>query len=232
MTRARPANRLLARLPEADYRRLLPHLHAVPLAFRQVLHRARTAIEHVYFPARGVCSALTVMSDGAAIEVASVGSEGMVGLSAVFGAGTSPNEVIVQVAGEALRVTAEELRDMAAGDGPLRRRLVLYHDAYQAQVSYSVACNGLHQVAQRCCRWLLMTHDRAGSDALPLTHEFLAIMLGVRRASVTEVLRPLQERGLIATGRGQITVLDRAGLEAASCECYRRAREEYDRLLG
>ncbi len=224
-------NRLLARLPKDEYDRLLPRLQAVPFEFKQVVYHARSPIDYVYFPRRGTLSALTRMADGSAIEVATIGNEGMVGLMAFIGATTSPNEVIVQVPGDGLRMKAEVLQEEANRDGPLRRLLVLYHTAFHTQVSQSVACNGLHPILKRCCRWLLMTHDRVHSDDLHLTHEFLAIMLGVQRSSVTEVLQPWREQGLIYNGRGKIKVIDRKGLEAASCECYRSVQDEFDRLF-
>jgi CRP-like cAMP-binding protein len=230
---AKPSNRLLARLPPSVYARLLASLQGVPLPFKQVLYQAYAAIDYVYFPIRGVISAMTIMEDGKAIEVATIGSEGMVGLTAFVGGETSPNEVMVQVEGEALRMPAEVFKKAASRDGPLRQLLVLYHTAYQTQVSYAVACNGLHTIEKRCCRWLLMAQDRVRTEVVPLTHEFLSTMLGVQRSSLTEVLQPLQERGLIQNhGRGKITILDRKGLEATACECYRRVEEEYARLLG
>jgi CRP-like cAMP-binding protein len=228
----RPANRLLALLPAADYRQLSVHLQAVPLPARQVLYKARSPIDYVYFPNSGFVSAMAVMEDGAAIEVATIGNEGMSGLTAFIGDSTSPYEVMVQVSGDGLRVAADVLHKAAAADGPLRDLLVRYNTAFATQVSYAVACNGLHKVEQRCCRWLLMTADRVGSDDLPLTHEFLGIMLGVRRASVTDVLNPLQVRGLVQNGRGLIRILDRPAMEATSCECYRAVRDEFARLFG
>lgn len=140
--------------------------------------------------------------------------------------------MMVQVSGEALRLSAEALKQEASRDGPLRRLLVLYHTAYLAQVSQAVACNGLHTLHQRCCRWLLMTQDRAHSDVFPMTHEFLAMMLGVRRSSISEVLKPLQAEGLIRYSRGKFTVLNLAGLKAGSCECHRRINDEFKRLFG
>jgi CRP-like cAMP-binding protein len=229
---ARPENRLLARLPKADFRRLFPRALPVPFAFRQQLCQARSPVEYAYFPYSGCLSAITIMDDGRAIEVATIGNEGMVGLGGVFESGSSPNDVIIQVAGEGLRVDIAMLKAETERDGPVRDLMSRYHSAYQTQVSFSVACNGLHTIQQRCCRWVLITHDRVGSNTVPLTHEFLAIMLGVRRPSVTEVLHPLQGKGLIQNGRGAIRILDRQGLEALACECYRRTREEYDRLLG
>jgi CRP-like cAMP-binding protein len=227
-------NRLLSHLPDAEQRRLAPLLQPVPLKRKQVLHQRRAAIGHVYFPTTGVVSAMAVMGDGAAIEVATIGREGWAGLNAFVGgsAATSPYEVMVQVEGRGLRMPTDALARESRDDGPLRRLLVLYHSAFTTQVSYAVACNGLHTVQARCCRWLLMTHDRVGADALPLTHEFLGIMLGVRRASVTEVLKPLQEEGVVRVSRGLIEVLDRPALEKLACECYRAVVGEYERLLG
>ena len=228
---AAPRNRFLARLPEAEYRRLLPLLEPVELEVGQVLYEARGPIDYAYFPTGAVLSALTVMRDGNAIEVATVGHEGLVGHYG-FGGKTSPHKVIAQVAGEALRIASRSLHEVAATDGPLKDLLTAYHIAFMAQVSQSVACNGLHRLEQRCCRWLLMSRDRVGSDDIRLTHEYLAMMLGARRASVTDALQPLQEAGLVRCERGRIVILDGAGLEARSCECYAVVRDEYDRLLG
>ena len=174
---------------------------------------------------------MTVMEDGSAIEVATVGKEGMVGLAAFIGGETSPYEVMVQVPGHGVRMRADALRKATEQPGPLRSVLVDYHAAFSLQVSYSVACNGLHKIEKRCCRWLLMTQDRVGSKTLQLTHEFLAIMLGCRRASVTEVLQPLQDAGFIRNGRGEIEILDGAGLEKHACECYRATNAEFARLF-
>src|ERR1700730_1707889 len=225
-------NRLLARLPPEEYQRLLPRLQVVTLALKHVLYEARSPIDYAYFPTQGVVSALTVMEDGRAIEVATIGDEGMVGLPLLVGAKTTANRVIVQVPGEAMRMAEDVLREEVSRDSPLRRLLVLYHTAFLAQVSQAVACNGLHSVHQRCCRWLLMTQDRAHSDLFPMTHELLAELLGVRRSSVSDVLELIQEEGLIRCSRGKFTVLDREGLKTGSCECYRRINEEFERLFG
>jgi CRP-like cAMP-binding protein len=225
-------NRLLGRLPPAEYQRLLPRLKLVPLTLKHVLYEARSRIDYAYFPNGGVVSALTVMEDGRAIEVATIGDEGMVGLPLLVGAETTANRMTVQVPGEALRMAQDEFREAVSRDSPLRRLMVLYHSAFLAQVSQAGACNGLHSVHQRCCRWLLMTQDRAHTDVFPMTHEFLAEMLGVRRSTVSEVLEPFQEEGLIRYGRGKVTVLDRDGLKAGACECYRRINEEFERLFG
>jgi CRP-like cAMP-binding protein len=224
-------NRFLGRLPEGTYNRLKPLLEPVSLSSGQILYEARGLIEYAYFPMGAVLSALTVMQDGNAIEVATIGNEGMVGHYG-FGGMRSPHRMIVQVDDGGLRILTRLLEREAANDDRLRELLTAYHVAFVSQVSQSVACNGLHRLVQRCCRWLLMTRDRVGSDELRLTHEYLALMLGARRASVTDVLRPLQTDGLVRSHRGQITILDRAGLEARSCECYSVVRDEYDRLLG
>ncbi len=230
-TAAGPRNRLLARLPEAEYRRLTPILHPVTVVYDQVLYQADGPIDHAYFPTGAVLSAMTVMRDGNAIDVASVGNEGLVGLYGVNGR-TSPHRVVAQVGGEALRIESWALEREAAEEGPLRDLLSAYQVAFVAQVSQAVACNGLHRLQQRCCRWLLMARDRVGSDDIELTHDYLAAMLGARRASVTEALRPLQEEGLVRSHRGLITILDGAGLEARVCECYAVVKGRYDRLLG
>ncbi len=221
----------LARLPEAEYRRLLPLLEPVELDVEQVLYESRGPVDYAYFPTEAVLSALTVMQDGNAIEVGTIGHEGLVGHYG-FGGKTSPHKVIAQVPGQALRIASRDMHEAAVADGPLKELLTAYHVALMAQVSQSVACNGLHRLEQRCCRWLLMSRDRVGSDDLKLTHEFLAMMLGTRRASVTDALQPLQEAGLVRSSRGVITILDGAGVEARSCECYFVVRDEYDRLLG
>jgi CRP-like cAMP-binding protein len=184
-----PGNQLLARLPSSIYNRLLRHLKPVKLEPDQVLLKARAPFTHVYFPVWAVTSFLTVMENGDAIEVGTVGNEGMVGAGGLMGAPHSTNQVIVQVPGEALRAETTVVQKELEQDGVFRRLLVKYQSAFHAQVAQSVACNGLHPIDKRCCRWLLMTHDRVGAEVLPLTHEYLSYMLGVRRASITEVLR-------------------------------------------
>jgi CRP-like cAMP-binding protein len=227
-----PANRLLARLPGTEYESLLPRLQTVALKFKQVLYEARSRIDYTYFPIRGIVSVIIRMKNGSAIEVATVGSEGVVGLSAFPGPETSSYQMIVQVAGDALRIKAEALEVAADAEGPLRRLLRRYQRAFLAEVSQAVACNGLHSVQQRCRRWLLETQDRVQANVFPLTHEFLAIMLGVRRASVSEVLDPLQTQGLIGSRRGKFTINDRGRLEAACCESSWAVNAEFDRLLA
>ncbi|WP_164100553.1 Crp/Fnr family transcriptional regulator [Candidatus Laterigemmans baculatus] len=225
------ANRLLARLPPQEYQRLAPHLSLVTMRLHEVLYDFQSLIEYIYFPLQSILSALTVMRDGRSIEIANIGREGAAGLAVLTGAARSPNRMIVQFADGALRIRAEVLRKIVDRDGPLRTSLLEHQAHYFVQVSQAVACNGLHSIEKRCCRWLLMTHDRLDTDVLPLTHEFLAMMLGVRRAGITEVLRTLQEKKLIKCSRGKITIRDRSGLEKQACECYQIIKQEYYPLL-
>jgi CRP-like cAMP-binding protein len=224
-------NRLLARLSSGNQTELQRDLQLVPLKFAEVLYEAHARISYAYFPVRGLLSAIIVMEDGSGIEAATVGNEGMLGLPALISAGTSPYRVIVQGAGEAFRIKSGVLKKRLEANSSLRLLFDLYQSVFLAQVSQSVACNGLHQILPRCCRWLLQTHDRMRADEFALTQEFLSIMLGVRRASVAEVLKSLSDLGLIQIGRAKITILDRAGLQRKSCECYRAINREYERLL-
>jgi CRP-like cAMP-binding protein len=226
-----PKNRLLAGLPRADYLELLPHLEPVGLEFKQIICEPGERMRGVYFPSRGVVSMLSVVP-GTGIELGTIGREGMVGLRRFLGDDTSPFRFMVQVPGEAMRLGVEELIALSAPTRPLYSILCRYCNALITQIAQSVACNAAHSIKQRCCRWLLMTHDRVQVSEIPLTQEFLAQMLGVRRASVAEVARGLQKSGLIRSSRGAIHVLDRKRLEAASCECYRIVKDEFDRLIG
>jgi CRP-like cAMP-binding protein len=225
-------NRLLDLLPQADYQRLQPMLQKVSLEFKQVLYEARHDIKALYFPLGAVLSAVTVMSDGHMIEVGTTGNEGMSGLAGLSIVARSPNRVFAQIAGDAWKVDAQRFNRECAALPKLAEVVAKYQQAFSFQVSQSVACNGLHIVVERCCRWLLMTHDRLEGDEVPLTHELLAIMLGVRRSGVTEALQSIQQQGLISYGRGKITILNREGLEDLSCECYQCIRDEYHELLG
>jgi CRP-like cAMP-binding protein len=211
---------------------LVARTQLVSLKFRQTLYKYRASIGCVYFPVSGAVCALAVMDDGSAIEVATIGKEGMVGQSVLFAGKMSPHEIIVQIPGAALRMDAHVLEHEARRESPLGQLLLRYNMAYLTHTSRSVACNGLHPIQQRCCRWLLITLDRMESDVIPLTQEFLGMMLGVRRVSVTQVLRALQDQGLVKNRRGKIEILDRQGLEELSCECYRKGREEFGQMLG
>lgn len=224
-------NRILAALPAAERERLRSALEPVDLEVRQVVIDLHQVISHVYFVEEGVVSILGVMEDGSAVETATVGNEGMVGLPVFLGAASMAGQAFVQVPGHGYRMTAAALREEVRRGGALAELLGRYTQALFTLLSQNSACNRLHPVEQRCARWLLLTHDRVGSESFELTHLFLSQMLGVRRATVTEVAGVLQERGLIEYSRGTITIADRPGLEAAACECYRVIASEFDRLL-
>ena len=226
------ANRLLAALPRAEYVRLLPYLEKVSLAYQQRLYDANTPIPYVWFIERGVASVIRDTQDGPLIEICVIGNEGLVGLPVFLGSESTPRHVLVQVPGAGLRMRATIFRREVRAGSPLHDLLHPYTQAIINQMAQGMVCNRMHSIAQRCARWLLLTHDRVSSDQFPLTQEFLAHMLGVRRASVSTVASKLQKAGLIRYSRGVITILDRPGLEAAACECYRIIEAEYDRLLG
>jgi CRP-like cAMP-binding protein len=225
-------NRLLNLLPAEEFERLQPLLRQTELQQKQTLYEPRGRIELIYFPVNCVLSAVTIMLDGSAIEVATVGNEGMSGLAAFGVAGTSPHRVFIQIAGTAWRAEAAALSRMLGELPKFREIIARYQEALMFQVSQCAACNGLHVIQERCCRWLLMTHDRVDGDEVALTHEFLSYMLGVRRSGVTEVLQSLQQQGLLSYRQGKITILDRNRFEKLACECYRCVTGEYERLLG
>jgi CRP-like cAMP-binding protein len=208
------------------------HLDIVELPFRCVLYRANKPIEFVHFIEKGVGSLVSVMRNGDASEVGTMGNEGIVGLPVVFGDKQAPNSVYMQVPGEGLRIRATQFQEILAENPAILAVMLRYAQAFFNQVAQSAACAHHHSLKQRCCRWLLMTRDRMGSDDFPLTHEFLAMMLGVRRSGVTIAARALREAGLIEYRRGHVTVLDLAGLKKRSCECYEVTKQEFDRLLG
>jgi CRP-like cAMP-binding protein len=227
-----PENQILAGLPSVEQDRLRPLLTPVELQPYTVVFEAGQAAPFVLFVDQGMISVVSNMEDGSTIEVATIGNEGIAGLGVIFGVETIRYRHNVQVAGRARRISMPALAAELTQDRHLRRALFRYSAAFVTQLMQGVACNGLHSVEQRCCRWLLTTQDRVGSHELNITHDFLAQMLGVRRASVTEVLRPLQQQGMISARRGQVTILDPKRLAVSSCECYRVIRSEYQRLLG
>jgi CRP-like cAMP-binding protein len=225
-------NRLLGLLTEADHERLRPHLHAVPLEYRKSLYEADKSIEFVWFIETGVGSLVNTMTNGDAAEVGTIGNEGMVGLPVLFGDRQAPTSVYVQVPGAGLKMSAAVFERELAQSVSMRRVMLHYAHAFFNQVAQSAACNQYHSLRQRCCRWLLMTHDRMDSDQFLLTQEFLAMMLGVQRSGVSAAAGALQRSGFIHYNRGHVTIIDRAGLERQACECYSIAKKEFDRLLG
>jgi len=224
-------NRLIAALPREEYKRLRPHLEAVSLSFKQHLYEPNEPIKYVYFPNSGVVSVISVMEDGGTVEVATVGNEGMVGIPVLLGTDRVLAETFVQVPGDGWRMKVDVFKRLITPGSPTHNLLLRYTQALMSQLSQSVACNRLHSVEERCCRWLLQTRDRVESDEFPITQEFLSQMLGVRRASVSEVAAILQKAGLICYHRGKMAILNRKGLEAGSCECYQVIKQEYTRLL-
>ena len=225
-------NRLLELLPADDFARLRPHLERVPLDYKFELAGAGKPIALVYFPVTGVASLVNTLLDGSAAEVGTVGNEGMVGLPIILGDTITPSDVYVQVPGTALRMPSNPFRDALSDSATMRTVMMHYVHALFNQISQSAACNSFHTVEQRCCRWFLMTHDRVQSDRFILTQEFLGMMLGVRRTSVTLTAKNLKQQKLIDYSRGHVHILDRHGLERRSCECYAVSKREFDRLLG
>jgi CRP-like cAMP-binding protein len=226
-----PNNRILHALPEAEQDRLIRSMETVALAIKTVLFEPGAPIEFVYFPISGVISLVTALQDGDIVEVATVGNEGIVGVPHVAG-GSLAVRAISQVAGSSLRMEAGTFLAEWERTGPLRDLVQNYLQALFGQVSQAAACNRLHSNEERLSRWLLMSHDRVGLDEFLITHEFLGQMLGSRRATVTLSAGLLQAAGLIRYHRGQVTILDREGLEGVSCECYRVIKTELDRVVA
>jgi CRP-like cAMP-binding protein len=227
-----PRNRLLSLLPRRDYERLQPHLQPIPLDYKQSLYRANNRIGFVYFIETGVGSLVNTMANGDAAEVGTIGNEGVVGLPLLLGDDRAPTSVYVQVPGSGLRMKATLFNKEVAQSASMRAVMLRYAHAFFNQVAQSAACNHFHSLDQRCCRWLLMTHDRMHSDEFLLTQEFLAMMLGVQRTGVTAAAGALQRAGLIRYSRGNVTILNRRALAHRSCECYGVSKKEFDRLLG
>jgi CRP-like cAMP-binding protein len=228
-------NRLLAAIPEQEQNSLAPAFEVVSMGLKAHVYREDEPIEHVFFPVSGVLSLISQMQDGRGIEVATIGNEGMVGLPIFLQAPiTSAHRAFSQIPGESLRMAAGDFSEFLNGsrDGGLHRVLHRYTQALMSMIARAVACNALHPIQQRACRWLLITHDRIDGDEFLLTQEFLGQMLGVTRASVNEVARELQDDGAIYYTRGRITMLNRPLLEGRTCECYGVIRTEFDRLFG
>lgn len=223
-------NRLLSTLPREEYAALAPHLKSVSLVLGEILFQPGDKIQLVYFPTNSIVSLLTDLEDGTGMEVGLVGSEGIVGISAILG-GSETKVATVQSSGGALVMRVTQVQEAFRRGGPLQTQLLRYTHALMTQISQSVVCNVRHAVEGRMARWLLMYHERLKVDEFEMTQEFMAHMLGVRRSSVTEVALRLQEQGFIRYHRGRITILDRQGLERFACECYAVAKEKFDDFL-
>jgi CRP-like cAMP-binding protein len=231
---ARPSphqNHLLDALPANDFERIAPHLELVSMKLGDVLYEPGDRLRHVYFPTTSIVSLLYVMEDGASAEIAIVGNEGILGISLFMGGETTPSRAVVQSAGYAFRLKAQLLKNEFGRFGPTLNLLLRYTQALITQMAQTAVCNRHHSVDQQLCRWLLLSLDRLASNELSMTQELIANMLGVRREGVTEAAGKLQDAGLIRYRRGVISVLDRPGLEARSCECYQVVKTELDRLL-
>jgi CRP-like cAMP-binding protein len=227
-----PANKLLLALPLEDFQRIVLDLTIVPLVVKAVLHKQGEKIRHIYFPGGGACSLIKTMQDGGTAEIATAGNEGMIGACVFFGEDQSIGETLVQV-GEAyaFRMPVDAFREEMERHGRFYNLITRYTQALSAQIMQTAVCNALHSVQERCCRWLLMTRDRVGANELKVTHDFLAIMLGVRRPTVTLVMGDLEKADMVANRRGSITILDPQRLDAAACECYASVKAHYHRLL-
>jgi CRP-like cAMP-binding protein len=229
---AEPRNNfLLAALPDPEWRRWQSLLEKVEMPLGQVLYEPGTTLAHVYFPTTSIVSLLYVMENGASAEIAVVGNEGLVGISLFMGGESTPSRAVVQSAGHGLRLKAQLMKSEFERAGPVLHLLLRYTQALITQMAQTAACNRHHTLDQQLCRWLLLSLDRLRTNELAMTQELIANMLGVRREGVTEAALKLQQAGLISYARGRITVLDRAGLEKRTCECYAVVKREYDRLL-
>jgi CRP-like cAMP-binding protein len=219
-----PRNRLLLALPPSNLKRLMPELEHVQCRSAELLMDADSSLDHVYFPDSGVVSIVAVYADGSEIEMATIGREGCTGLQAVFGAKKSSVRLLVQIPGSAAKMSRAAFTRAMESMPSFRKLMYAYVHAFLEQVMVSVACNGAHSLKQRLARWLLMMRDRGDYDALPITQDLLAEMLGVQRPTITNAARELERAGLIARGRREVTILDRQGLKKASCECYQLVR--------
>jgi CRP-like cAMP-binding protein len=223
-------NQLLAALPAAEFGRLAPHLQRVPLPLGEMLYEPGAQLQHAYFPVSAIVSLHHVMESGASASVAGVGNEGMVGVSLYMG-GDTTSSAVVQTAGDAYRLERGLLKQEFERSGPTQRLLLRYTQALMTQMSQTAVCNRHHSVEQQLCRWLLVTLDRLPSDKVVMTQEMVAGMLGVRRESIAEAAGRMQQAGVIHSRRGQLAVLERAGLEARVCECYAVVKSEFGRLI-
>lgn len=224
-------NHLLSALPPDEYERIREHLELVYLPLGDTVCEPYIEMKHVYLPVDAIVSLLCVMEDGSTAEIAVVGFEGIVGVSLFMGGETTPSRAVVQSAGHAFKLPGQVLKDAFYRAGPMQRLLLRYTQALLTQMAQTAVCNRHHTVDQQLCRWLLLSHDRLNTSELFMTQELIANMLGVRRAGVTEAAGKLQQAGLIEYRRGHISILDRSGLEARSCECYEVVQKEYERLL-
>jgi len=230
-TQIKDQNELFRYIPDEEWARLLPHIELVDLPLGKVLYEPGMKMRYVYFPSTAIVSLLYAAEDGSSAEIAIVGREGVVGISIFMGGESTSSRAVVQSAGFGYRIRSSLVLDEFNKSGPVMHLLLRYTQALITQMSQTAVCNRHHTLDQQFCRWLLLSLDRLSGNKLVMTQELIANMLGVRREGVTEAALKMQKAGLIRYSRGHITILDRAGLEQRTCECYRVVKEEYDRLL-
>lgn len=228
---AKLENRLLAKLPGCELTNLLPRLESVDLPKGRILYRAGQAIEHIYFPEHAILSLVGLTEDGQTLEVGIINSEGVAGLPAILGAGSTPFETLVQLPGVALKISVADFKPLFSQNPYLHDLVLRYANTLLTQLTQTMICNQFHSVEERLCRWLLVIHDRIKNDTLPLTQSLISQMLGVRRATVSVAASKLQAANLIRYSRGRIVILDRTSLERAACECYEIIRGEIESFL-
>jgi CRP-like cAMP-binding protein len=225
-------NRLLSALLIDEYNRLRPGLEPIDLPQGKILYDPYETIQYIYFPNTAIVSLLAIAKDGTSVEVGLIGYEGLAGLASILGRGKTPYRALVQVAGDGMRVRAEIFNREFKRSGAISELVMRYTAALIVQISQMAFCNRFHRLEERLCHWLLSTHDRTSSNILPYTQELLAQMLGANRPDITKAIRKIEERRLVNQSRGQIAIMDRPGLEDASCECYRIIKNEFDEFLG
>ena len=225
-------NHLLGGITAEEMTRLQPHLQPVTLALGKVIYESGEKLDYIYFPTTAIISLLYIMESGATAEIGVVGNDGLIGIAIFMGGDTTPNRAVVQSAGEALKMRAQVMKNEFTRGGAFHNQCLRYTQALITQISQTAVCNRLHSVDQQLCRWLLLSHDRLPSDRLIMTHDLIANMLGVRREGITHAAKRLQRAGYISYVRGDMTILNRKGLETNVCECYEVVRTEYARLLG
>jgi len=225
-------NHLFAWVSEEELMRLLPNLQPLTLSLGEVLYESGEKMDYVYFPTTAIISLLYIMENGSTAEIGVVGNDGLVGIAIFMGGDTTPNRAVVQSAGKAFKMQAKEMKEEFTRGGRFHSLCLRYTQALITQISQTAVCNRLHSIDQQLCRWLLLSHDRLPTSRLIMTQELISNMLGVRREGITHAAKRLQKAGYISYVRGDMTILDRKGLEASVCECYQVVRTEYDRLLG
>ena len=225
-------NHLLAALPKAEYSELADKFELVSLKLGQVIYESGDRLSHIYFPTTSIISMLYIMENGGTAEIGIAGNNGLIGYAIFMGGETTSSRAIVQIAGDAVRLKADDAKKVFAAGGIFQDILLRYTQSLITQISQTAVCNRLHSVEEQLCRWLLINHDQLPDNKLVMTQELIANMLGVRREGVSVAATHLQERGVIEYSRGTISILDRKKLEAEACECYQVVMDEYDRLLG